>query len=115
MKLYWQQSYWDFALGYFFEGLNILISTFCACADGFQGLPKAFHYPIYTIINFLFASLELLTNFENLTETPSPIPFPVIGRCSLMSTLIGCRENAQELQGASNVIYRRPPGIIFSI
>jgi hypothetical protein len=24
--------------------LNILISTFCACADGVQGLFKAFHY-----------------------------------------------------------------------
>jgi hypothetical protein len=29
--------------GYFFEGLkkNILIITFCVCADGFQGLSKA--------------------------------------------------------------------------
>jgi hypothetical protein len=26
----------------FFEGLNILISTSCVCADGFQGLSKAF-------------------------------------------------------------------------
>jgi hypothetical protein len=32
-----------------FEGLNILISTFYVCADGFQGLSKAFHY---TIINY---------------------------------------------------------------
>jgi hypothetical protein len=34
--------------GYFFEGLNILIGTltFCVCADGFQGLLKAFHYPV---------------------------------------------------------------------
>jgi hypothetical protein len=29
-----------------FEGLNILTSTFCVCADGFQDLPKAFHYTI---------------------------------------------------------------------
>jgi hypothetical protein len=29
-----------------FEGLYILISTFCVCADGFQGLSKAFHYPL---------------------------------------------------------------------
>ncbi len=28
--------------GYFFEGLNILISTFFVCAAGFQGLTKAF-------------------------------------------------------------------------
>ncbi len=31
---------------YFFEGLKILIITFCVSADGFQGLSKAFHYPI---------------------------------------------------------------------
>ncbi len=32
--------------GYFSEGLNILISIFCVCAGGFQGLSKAFHYHI---------------------------------------------------------------------
>jgi hypothetical protein len=48
------------------EGLNILISTFCECADRFQGLSKAFtSYLWYTIVNFLFASLKLLSNFEN--------------------------------------------------
>ncbi len=26
-----------------FEGLNTI---FCVCADGFQGLSKAFHYPL---------------------------------------------------------------------
>jgi hypothetical protein len=41
--------------GYFLEGLNILISTFCVCADGFQGLSTAFHN---TIFIFLFASLK---------------------------------------------------------
>jgi hypothetical protein len=30
----------------FFEGRNILISTFCACAHSFQRLSKAFRYPI---------------------------------------------------------------------
>ena len=39
---------------YFFEGLNILINTFCVCADGFQDLSKEF--PTFTFINFLFAS-----------------------------------------------------------
>ncbi len=48
--------------GYFFKGLNILISTFCVCAVGFQDLSKAVPY---TIINFLVVSLKLLTNFEN--------------------------------------------------
>jgi hypothetical protein len=51
--------------GYFFEGLNILISAFCECADGLQGLSKASCSLPYTIINILFASLKLLTNFEN--------------------------------------------------
>jgi hypothetical protein len=33
--------------GYFSEGLlNILISIFCVCAGGFQGLSKAFHYQV---------------------------------------------------------------------
>jgi len=47
----------------FFEDLNILISTgtFCLSADGFQGLSKAFHFQLFTF----FASLKLLTNFEN--------------------------------------------------
>jgi hypothetical protein len=30
----------------FFEGLNILNSTFCVCADGFQDLSKALYYLI---------------------------------------------------------------------
>ncbi len=50
----------------FFEGEYILISTFCVCADGFQGLSKAFHYYLlHTNMNFLFVSLKLPTNFEN--------------------------------------------------
>jgi hypothetical protein len=36
----------------FFEGLNILISTFCVYADGFQDLSKAFHYPIQLLLTF---------------------------------------------------------------
>jgi hypothetical protein len=49
--------------GYFFEGLNILIRIFCVCADGFQGLPKAFHYPY----NFL---VVYFTNLENAYSNP---------------------------------------------
>ncbi len=66
--------------------------TFCACADGFQGLSKASHYPIQIstfyllllICKFLmkpsskFSSLWLVDNL----------------RCR---PLIGCRENAQEI------------------
>jgi hypothetical protein len=40
------------------KGLSILISTFCVCADGFQGLSKAFHCPIQLLT--LFASLKIL-------------------------------------------------------
>jgi hypothetical protein len=40
--------------GYFFEGLNILISTFGVCADGFRALSRAFHYPIQLITFYSF-------------------------------------------------------------
>jgi hypothetical protein len=52
------------AMEIFFKGLIILISTFYVCANGFQGISKAFHY-YYAIINLLSASLKLLTNFGN--------------------------------------------------
>jgi hypothetical protein len=42
---------------------KILISTFCACADGFQDISKAFH--LSDTNNFILASSKLLTNFEN--------------------------------------------------
>jgi hypothetical protein len=29
----------------FVVDINILIGSFCVCADGFQSLIKAFHYP----------------------------------------------------------------------
>ncbi len=47
----------------FFKGLNILIITFCVCAESFQGLS-------YTIMHFLFAFLKLLTNIENAYWNP---------------------------------------------
>ncbi len=36
-----------------FEGLNILISAFCLCADGFQGLSKDFYYLIQLLTFYL--------------------------------------------------------------
>jgi hypothetical protein len=39
--------------GYFFEGLNVLLRTFWVCADGFQGLSKAFHYPLQFLTVYL--------------------------------------------------------------
>ncbi len=46
--------------GYFFKGLNILISTFCVFADCFQGLSKAFHYPIQLLSFYLLLWSYLL-------------------------------------------------------
>jgi hypothetical protein len=71
----------------FGEGLKILISAFCVCADGFQGLSKAFHYPIQ-FIKIVFASLTLLylLNLNMFPETLLRILFSVIGRCSLVPT-----------------------------
>jgi hypothetical protein len=37
----------------FFNGLNILISTFCVFVNGFQGLSKAFNYPIQLLTFYL--------------------------------------------------------------
>jgi hypothetical protein len=49
----------------FFGKSKHFIRAFCVRADGFQGLSKAFQYPTQKIINFLFASLKSLPNFEN--------------------------------------------------
>ncbi len=63
---------------YFFEGLNNLISIFLVCADGFQGLSKAFHCPIQLLTLFCFFDYYLLI-LKMLTETLLRIPFSVIG------------------------------------
>ncbi len=59
----------DTILEVFRKGLLILISrygTFCVCADGFQGFSTAFQYcTLYNFLNFLYAPLKLLINFEN--------------------------------------------------
>jgi hypothetical protein len=98
---------------------NILIITFCVCADGFQGLSKAFPYPI---INFLFASLKLLIlKMLTLTDTLLKIHFSVIGRCSLVSTshwLQGkCAKISLSLAASSMILQnqRRLPVSIFNL
>jgi hypothetical protein len=110
--------------GYFFGRLNILIGTFCVCADGFQGLRKAFHYPIqYTIINFLFASLNLLTNliFKMITATLLRISFSVISRCTLVLTSHWLQGKCARIilsPAAFGIIlqnYRRLPVSIYSV
>ncbi len=61
--------------GYFFEGLNILISSFCVCAEGFQDLSQSFHY-----------HLALLLVLKMLTETFLRLSLSVTVRCSLVPT-----------------------------
>jgi hypothetical protein len=70
----------------FSEGIIILISTFCVCADGIQDLSKAFQFLPYTVINFLFASFNYLLILKMLPETLHSIPLSVISRCSLVPT-----------------------------
>jgi hypothetical protein len=52
------------------KGLNILISTSTSyvCADGFQGLSKAYHYPIQLLTVYLLLCNYLLI-LQMLTET----------------------------------------------
>ncbi len=50
---------------------------------------KVFQKPfiaLYNYYHFLFASLNLLANFEMLTVTLLRIPFSVFGQCSPMQT-----------------------------
>jgi hypothetical protein len=69
----------------FLESLNILISIFCGFVDGCQGLSKTFHFSILLLAFYLlFENYLLILKF--LTEILLVIPFPVIGRCSPVST-----------------------------
>jgi hypothetical protein len=43
---------------FFLKGLINIISTFCVCSDGFQGLLNLFTTP-YTSIDFLFFFFEI--------------------------------------------------------
>ncbi len=98
--------------------LNILMSTFCVCANGFLSRSFKCFSLLYTIINFLFASLKLLITFENAYCNP-PQNFSVIGRCSLVWTSHWLQENCARInlsQAASGMIlqnYRQLPRSIF--
>jgi hypothetical protein len=101
---------WD--RGYFFEGLNILISAYCVCADGFQGSSKL-SLPSTTIDFVCFSDITYyLLILKILTETP-PNNFLLCGWSMFSGVdLIGCRENAQELtchmQAAFGMILQNP-------
>ncbi len=79
---------------------------------------KVFDKPSTALYNFLFASLKLLTNFENAYWTLLRIPFSVIGRCSPWSADPSlAAEKINLLQTASGMIlqnHRRLPVSIFS-
>jgi hypothetical protein len=105
-------------LEFFKNVLNVLISTFCVCADDFQGLQKLFTslYNYYLLDCFL----KLFTNLKILTETLLIIPFSVIGRCSPVSTSHWLQGKCARIimsQAASGMIlqnYRRHPVSFFS-
>jgi hypothetical protein len=100
--------------------LNFVISTFCVCAHGFQGLSKAFHYPIQ-LLTFYLRLWNYLLLLKMLTETLLRIPFSVIGRWPLMPTshwLQGKWARINWSQAASGIIlknHRRLPVSIFSV
>ncbi len=93
--------------GYFFEGLNILNSTFCVCALS------------YTIINFLFASLKLLTNFENAYCNPPFLlwDWSMFSSADLSLAAGTMRENELVTGGFGIILlnHRRLPVSIFSL
>ena len=94
--------------GYFFKGLNIVISTFCVCADGFQDLSKAFYYPIQ-LLTFCFLLWNYLQILKMLTETLLKIPFSVIGRCSSSADLQWLKGRCARIylsQAASGMIFQ---------
>ncbi len=66
--------------------------TFCACADCFQGLSKAFHYPIQ--ISTFYLLLLICKFLMKPSSKFSSLWLVDILRCR---PLIGCRENAQEI------------------
>ncbi len=68
-----------------FEGLNILISTFCVCADSFQGILKAFQHSLQSLTIYLLLWNYLLI-LKMLIKTLLRIPFSLISRCSPVPT-----------------------------
>ncbi len=84
----------------FLDDLNNLISTFCVCSDGFQGLSKAFHYSVQILL--LRNCLLILKCFLKPSLTFLLCAWLLM--FSSVGTLIYCREKAQEL-----ICHRRLP------
>ncbi len=74
------------------EDLNILISTFCVCADFYEVFLKLF--TVLSNYNIVICCFEKVTTviLKMLTITLLKIPFAVIGRCSSLSAP-HCLEN----------------------
>jgi hypothetical protein len=84
--------------GFFFKGLNILISTVCVLRWWFQDLSKASHFLLHSLTFYLFLWNFLLI-LNMVTETFLIMLFSLIGQCSPVPTSHWLQENAQELTG----------------
>ncbi len=73
--------------GYFFECLNILISSCCVCAEGFQSLTKAFHYSTQ-LLTFYLLLWNYLLNLKMLNENLLKVPSLWLVEHSLAPTSI---------------------------
>jgi hypothetical protein len=98
----------------YFKGLNILISTFCVCADGLLGISKAFHYPIQ-LLTFYLLLWNYLLILKMLNVTLLRIPFSVIGRCSLVPTSHWLQGKCAAAFGIILQNHRRLPVSIYKV
>ncbi len=122
-------AYWSLHLRYLFrlkgqchkmdiflKGLNILISTFCVCADSFQ----AFHYPIQ-LLTFYLLLWNYLLMLKMLTETLLRILSLWLVDVLQCRPVIGCRKKCARINlspAAFGIIlknHKRLPGCIFSV
>ncbi len=98
------------------SGLNILVSFFCVCADDFQDLSKALHYPTQLITFYLLLWIYFLI-LKMLTETRLN-PLSVIGQCSALPIshwMHGKCARINLSQAASGVILQNHRGLSVSI
>ncbi len=77
----------------FFEGLNIVISTFCVCIDGFQGLSNVLHYRTKLSTFYLLIWNDLLILKMHI-ETSSEFPCLWLVDILFCQPLISCRSQA---------------------
>ncbi len=66
-----------FEMDIYFEGLNILISTFCVCADGFKVLQKLFTTLSIQLFNLFNCFFEISYSFWKCLLKPSRDTIPL--------------------------------------